>query len=238
MLIRAVGNATFVVTLASGAVVVIDPWFSRHPLAPRALPLPFGVESLPRCRAVLVSHNHIDHVDGLSLRAARRMRSTLIGPLDVILRGCLAGVRDCRYVRPGDRVALDDGATVEATHADHPLCCGPVGFLLTDADGTTLYHSGDTRYDERIFGDVDGRRIDVACLQIGASGYPLIGRDGMNVPEAARLTQELDARIAIPMHFHIKGKVADPRDFTRLLGKRACTLEPGESLEVRAAEPA
>lgn len=231
MRLQAVGQSTFVVTLADGAVLLLDPWFSHNPIAPRAIPLPFGLDAVGRIDAVLASHNHVDHVDQRSLRAARRHGAVVVGPPGVTRRARWSGVRDVRTLARGQSASVA-GATVEAVFATHPLCVSPIGWLLTDADGTTLYHSGDTRYDDRIAGDVGGRRIDVACLQIAAAHYPRIGRDGMNIGDAARLADDLDARVAVPMHFHVKGKVADPQRFAEAAGSRACVLMPGEAVEV------
>ena len=227
------GQATFVVELAGGDTVVVDPWFSENALARRAVPLPFGVNELPSVAALFVSHHHVDHVDAASLRTARRAGAVVVGPRGVTRRARLSGVRDVHTLRRGRRVEVC-GATVEGVYADHPLCVAPVGLLVTDVDGTTLYHSGDTRYDRRIVDDVAGRRVDVACVQIAAARYPLLGRDGMNVADAARLVAELDAGVAIPMHFHVKGKTQDPERFAEAAGPRVRVLAPGEWLGVAA----
>ncbi|MFA5786916.1 MAG: MBL fold metallo-hydrolase [Actinomycetota bacterium] len=233
MKIQAVGQSTFVVTLADGRTILLDPWFSEHFLARREIPLPFAIKAVPRCTAVLASHNHIDHVDRVSLLAARQMGATLVGPRGVTRRGQRWGVADCRPLRRGERLELP-GFSVEAVFATHPLCVAPIGFLVTDSDGTTLYHSGDTRYDPRIVEDLAGRRVDAACLQIAAVRYPVIGRDGMNIEEAARLAEEIQAGVAIPMHYHVKGKVENASSFALRAAPHGRVLEPGASFEVLA----
>src|SRR5437762_1638907 len=65
------GHASFLVQL-DGASLLIDPVFSNRiaGLIPRNVPAPLSARELPPIDATLVTHNHYDHLDAPSVRAA------------------------------------------------------------------------------------------------------------------------------------------------------------------------
>ena len=65
------GHASFLVQL-DGVSVLIDPIFSERiaGLIRRNVPAPLSAAELPRIDATLVTHNHYDHLDTPSVRAA------------------------------------------------------------------------------------------------------------------------------------------------------------------------
>src|SRR2546429_4339207 len=65
------GHASFLVQL-DGASLLVDPVFSDRiaGLIRRNVPAPLSAAELPRIDATLVTHNHYDHLDTPSVRAA------------------------------------------------------------------------------------------------------------------------------------------------------------------------
>src|SRR5436190_536086 len=115
------GQSGFLVESA-GRRLLIDPFFSQH--EDRMYPPPPIDEFGANIDLVLVTHEHLDHLDEASLHqvAARSPEVQIVAPEPI------AGVR-FTGVRPGDR--FDAVTVVPAIHAVHP------------ADG---YSTGDGRF--------------------------------------------------------------------------------------------
>jgi L-ascorbate metabolism protein UlaG (beta-lactamase superfamily) len=50
-------------------------------------------------------------------------------------------------------------------------------------------------------------RLDVAFLQVSCSTYPLLGKHGMDLEDAALLAAEVGPSLVIPIHYQARGKV-------------------------------
>lgn len=204
-----IGHSSFLVSLG-GEHVLIDPVFSRRVgwLYPRHGAPGLSVEQLPPLAAVLVSHNHYDHLDAPSLAALRQ-------PLPAIVPLGLAGW----FRRRGFREVCELGwwqatevgslsvTLVPARHWSHRVP-GDVnrslwgGFVIEGA-GAALYHAGDTA-DFLGLAEI-GRRfpnLTAALLPIG--GYEpawFMGSNHLSPEEAGRAFLALGARHLVPMHW-------------------------------------
>ena len=121
-----VGHASWLVQ-AGGLNILIDPHWSERaspfaswgPMRCSAPGIPF--DSLPRIHAVLVTHNHYDHLDIPTLaRLWARDRPRIITPLgnDTIMRHGIPGI-EATAVDWGDRTPLDGGIAVHAEPTQH-----------------------------------------------------------------------------------------------------------------------
>ena len=229
MRILYVGQATFRLTLPGGGTLLTDPWFT-NPWILRAVPPALGPGQVGRIDVLLSSHNHLDHIDRPSLRLARGQGSIVVGSRRVARRARRHRISDARALAPGERTSAA-GFEIEAVPAEHPLAGDAVGFLIR-ADGKALYFSGDTRRCRALRERLRGERLDVAFLQIACAVY-FGSPDGMDVREAALLAEELRPIVTVPMHFHGRGKQADPHAFARGLeakGLGARVMTPGEEV--------
>jgi L-ascorbate metabolism protein UlaG (beta-lactamase superfamily) len=185
--IASIGHASILIQLA-GLNLLVDPvWAERaSPVAfagPKRVVAPgIAFDDLPPIDAVLVTHNHYDHLDGPTIaRLWRRFRPRVIAPLgnDTIIRRYDPSIRAEAYDW-GDRVALSEHLTLHLEPAFHWSGRGVLdrrmalwgSFVLRGAGGGVLYHVGDTAYgDGSIFRRIRDRYgpPDVALLPIG--GY-------------------------------------------------------------------
>ncbi|MFC5213096.1 MBL fold metallo-hydrolase [Streptomyces coerulescens] len=204
------GHASWVVRIG-GLTVLTDPVWSRRILGTPARITPVGVawSALPRVDAVVISHNHYDHLDAPTLRRLpretpvfvpaglagwfRRRRFTRVTELDWWEAAELSGVRfDFVPAHHWSKRTLVD--TCRSLWG---------GWVLTAPDGQRVYFAGDTGYGHwftRIGERYPG--IDLALLPIGAYDPRWWLSDVHCDPEeAVRATQDLGARRMAPMHW-------------------------------------
>jgi L-ascorbate metabolism protein UlaG (beta-lactamase superfamily) len=219
------GQAGFRLEL-DGVCFVVDPWASPHEL--RLIPPPPPVLAAEEVDWLLVTHEHIDHLD-LSfvpavLAASPRARVVLPAPLRRMVAGVVPDDR-LVTVQPGDVLDLDGvevhvvpaihGVTTDDAYGDgSALGEGPrfVGYVL--GGSRRLYHAGDTIV-------TDGLRDALGPLAIEVALLPVNGRDrererrgiigNMDGAEAVDLALSIGASVLVPYHWDgFAGNTADP----------------------------
>ncbi|MFE3518605.1 MBL fold metallo-hydrolase [Streptomyces sp. NPDC059166] len=204
------GHASWVVRIG-GLTVLTDPVWSRRILGTPARITPVGVrwEDLPHIDAVLISHNHYDHLDAPTLRRLPRDTPLLVP----------AGLgRWCRRRRFTRVTELDWWESVELGDVRFDFVpshhwskrtlldtCRSLwgGWVLGDSQGRRIYFAGDTGYGHW-FEEI-GRRypgLDLAMLPIGAYEPRWWLSDVHTDPEeAVQAYEDLGARAMAPMHW-------------------------------------
>jgi L-ascorbate 6-phosphate lactonase len=245
------GQAGFALKFRS-ALVWADPYLSNY-LAEwwdveRIAPRPFAPADLAP-DVVIASHWHPDHLDPPTCRAlARTSDAIFVVPPSGALQLRHFGVPEdrIRSVVYGDRVDVA-GVAVTCHFARHDVT---PGLIAEDAmttsiasDGVTIFHSGDTEYDDRIWEGRQAGPVDAALVCMNGTG------GNMDALEAAFLAFRLDARLAVPMHIGMwsdadygPGATLDPAQFVafweRLTDGRPSHVPVlGETFVVRAAAP-
>lgn len=223
MEVTLIGQSTLFIRM-TGLTVMTDPWWGQFEFM-RAVPMGMDPRELNSLDLMLVSHNHIDHWSRAAIDLARKLGTRVFGSTRAVRRARRCGLGDAAAMRPGDRREFA-GAVIHAVHAFHPLAKDAVGFVVEGE--RTFYFSGDTRYSPELSDELKGFRLDVAFVQVACSTYPCIGKDGMDMDSAARLVGEIKPRLAVPIHYQVRGKVLGAEELRAW--KPSCevaVLEPG-----------
>ena len=213
-----IGHVTVLVQMG-GLNVLTDPVFSE-----RASPLPFtgprrylppaiGLRDLPAIDAVLISHNHYDHLDKKSVLALhRRARGAMrffvpLGLKAWFARQGIGNVTELDWWQSA-RCRDVDFHLVPAQHWSTRLVFDRNetlwGGWLAQAADFRFYFAGDTGYDAAIFAEI-GRRfapIDLAALPIGAY-EPRWFMEPQHVDpwQAVQILRDVGARRGLPVHW-------------------------------------
>ena len=230
MQVTMVGHATLLIQM-SGLNVLTDPvWSERvgpfRSAGPKRVTAPgIAFDDLPPIDAVLLSHNHYDHLDLATLgRLHQRDAPLILTPLgnDAIVRREVPAARILTGDW-GDQFDLGSGAEAHIVPANHwswrdlrdrrMALWG--GFMLRTSAGLT-YFAGDTGYGTgRIFRDMRERygAPDLALIPIG--GYAprwFMSAQHCDPAEAVRNMLDLDAKFAIGIHWGTFNLTDEARD--------------------------
>lgn len=218
-----VGHATFLVQIG-GLNVLTDPvWSTRaSPFAfagpKRYNPPGVAFDALPRIDAVVISHNHYDHLDLHTLsRLWQRDRPRLIAPLgnDAIIQAQHPEI-EVTSVDWGDRIALAGPNGAEASIVAEPAhhwsarALGDrnhalwASYVIRSAS-RTVYFAGDCGFGGgRNFRSIAQQhpRMDLALLPIGAyEPRWFMKEQHMNPKDAVQAFRILDPQRAIGFHW-------------------------------------
>ncbi len=227
MEITLIGQSTLLIKI-SGISIMTDPWWGSFEFL-RGVPLTVDPERIDPIDLMLVSHNHVDHWCKAAVRLAAARSIPVVGSVRAARRAGRGGVAEVTALSAGQSCTFRN-LTIYAVPAFHPFAKDAVGFVVEGEK--TFYFSGDTRYHPAIVEALKPFSIDCALLQTAASSYPLVGKDGMELPDAARLVSEVRPAVTVPIHFQVKGKIVDPAVLKRW--KVASKLVvPGPGVPVR-----
>lgn len=225
-----VGHATMLIQVA-GLNLLTDPVWSERAspfrfAGPRRVTEPgIDFDHLPPIDAVLISHNHYDHLDTATLRRLHRAhRPQMIMPLgtDATIRRAVRGA----HAVTGDwhdRIPLAPGISVTLTPANHWSSRGLrdrrmalwSGFWI-ETPHARIWFAGDTGYgDGTVFRDIRARHgaPDVALIPIGAYEPRWFMADQHVDPEeAVRIFTDTGAKQALGFHWGTFQLTNEPRE--------------------------
>lgn len=215
MRVTLVGHSTALIQM-DGLNILTDPiWSDRaSPVSwagpKRVCPPGIRFEDLPPIDAVLISHNHYDHLDLPTLRRLEEEHAPrfYVGlGNEALLRQ--QGIREVVEMDWWDMLPLGDQLTVTATPAQHFSARGLfdrqetlwMGFVLRGPSGTA-YFAGDTGWGPH-FEQVRERfgRVRLALLPIGAyKPRWFMGPVHISPEEAVDAHEILDAGTSVAIH--------------------------------------
>jgi len=220
-----IGHSSFLVRLP-GLTLLTDPVFSARCsptqfVGPKRVRAPgMALRDLPEIHLILLSHNHYDHMDLISLRHLRRRFPgarivTTLGNAAYLAKKRLPGAQELDWWQS----TTIGEARITATPARHfaarwlndrneTLWAG----FMVEHQGIKLYFAGDTGY-TKFFAEIRTRlgAPDLALLPIGAyEPRWFMSPVHMNPADAVQAFADLGAKRAIGMHFGTFQLTAEP----------------------------
>lgn len=188
--------------------IMIDPYFSDsvakvNPKNYRRVPMQEEFWAV-KPNVLIFTHNHLDHYDPAT---AQKLLSG--GNVLVLAPGSVWGeVRklggEHNYVLFNRHTSwTEKGIRFTAVKAEHSDPT-PIGVIIDDGE-KKYYITGDTLYNEEIFGDIP-EDIYAVFLPVNGAG------NNMNKVDAARFAQRIGAKKVVPIHFGMFDELT-ARDF-------------------------
>lgn len=212
------GHASLLLRI-NGQYLLTDPVFSR-----RASPLPFlgperktppviTVDTLPHIDALVISHNHYDHLDSATVRRLLRRfpELTIFVPLGL---GDWFRRRGARHILELDwwQSAIFQGMAVTAVPAQHwsmrtfwnrnrSLWCG----WVFEGTNQRFWFSGDTGYTPELLA-IPQRLGEITAAALPAGAYAprwFMSAHHMDPQSAIALWQQMGMPLAFPIHWGV-----------------------------------
>jgi len=207
-------------------------------------------ERLDFVDVVTSSHNHTDHLDAETLIPLMKSNP----PMRIVTPAANQQFAAERLgVNPATILAADEGKTINVAGflitgiiAAHPQVerdqerrSKYLGYVI-QAGFCTIYHSGDTLWDDAIVQQVKQFKVDVALLPINGDRPERRVAGNLDGPRAAKLARAIGAGVVIPCHYDLFAfNTASPDEFVRecrKIGQNHRVLRLGErfsSSEIR-----
>jgi L-ascorbate metabolism protein UlaG (beta-lactamase superfamily) len=224
------GHGTYTMRLATGEVILVDPWIEGNPAYPVG-------HTLERVDVILVSHGHFDHIHGV-LPLAEEFSPQIVAIYETAHWLEKKGAKNVVGMNKGGTVNVGPVA-VTMTTAVHS--CGitdgdqiiyggeAAGYVVRLPDRRSVYCAGDTN----VFSDM--QLID-RLYHPELAFLPIGDLYTMGPREAALACKLLDVRKVIPLHFGTFPPLTGrPEQLAELLrdhpGTEIWTLEPGKTVQ-------
>lgn len=212
-----VNHATFLVQI-EGVNILTDPIWSKRAspftfVGPKRVTNPgIKFEDLPKIDAVLISHDHYDHLDLPTLLELKRKFNPKffvgLGVKELLVRYGIADVEEMAW---GESRAISDKLKASFVPSQHHSGRGCLdrdaslwGGFVVSGSKFSFYFLGDTGYNESMFREVKEKfpSLDLALIPIGAyENREILRRVHVNPEEAVLVHKILAPKKSIPMHY-------------------------------------
>ena len=253
--VRYLGHSALEVR-AQEHTILVDPYLSDNPVAPAAAKQPGAFQDADLILLTHGHADHLGDTAALVQRTEAKVALNADLGRTLAALGIVPAERQVRFNVGGTVRPLGAGiqiTMVQAVHSSSVTVPGPnagqdggqdggpdgapetvrgggtgVGYVIETADGSSLYHAGDTAVFRGMSYITEYYQPDLAFIPAG--GYETMG------PEQAAhaLMNYLNVRRAVPMHYRVEGQRDVPARIRDRLGDYPVELlavEPGEVLD-------
>ncbi|WP_248905447.1 MBL fold metallo-hydrolase [Halocatena marina] len=220
------GATGFIIRTAT-TTMYIDPYFGigeHRSDAVRICPIPMDPSDATLCDAILITHEHVDHMHPPSyIPLGESLDATIHAPETCFINPDYDGPLRIpppqrSTVKPGDTFEVGD-LTMYVFAANDTDAVEPVSFVIEHASGT-FYHGGDTKYTDQFIAIGERFDITLAAFAFGTVG-PFTPPDEVRVKptrwymdgnEMIKAAVALGVERLVPTHYNLwKGFETDPK---------------------------
>ena len=174
---------------------------------------PYQIKKSDKADIILITHSHSDHFSISDISKLTTVNTVFVAPKDCVKDLEKMGKNKIIVLEPGMNTTIK-GILIETVPAYnvvktkfHPKANKWLGYILT-INGIKIYHAGDT---EKI-PEMKDFNCDIAMLPLGQT-YTM-----NSVKEAAEAALDVNAKIAIPIHYGLyEGTDEDAEKFKEIL---------------------
>jgi L-ascorbate metabolism protein UlaG (beta-lactamase superfamily) len=160
--------------------------------------------------AVLVSHEHYDHLDQSLISEVQKLTqcTVMADPTSAKRLRNTVPSEKLQVLEPGSEVKLGE-VSVRAEKSNHPPAATPITFIITSEDGVKVFHTADSLPFPEMATIGQKQKLDVVFCTVGIAP----GASPETGVEIARLTKP---KVAVPYH---TGSTTDQTKFAEILKK-------------------
>ena len=185
---------------------------------------PYKLSKQSEADLILISHDHFDHLSLEDLQKISTIKTTIVAAKECVNKITGIAFKEKIGIAPGEektvngmRIRAISAYNIDKINHDtkkpfHPKEDNKIGFLV-NINGTVIYHTGDSDLIPEMF----NLRPDILLI-------PVSGTYVMTNKEAAKATEIIKPKIAIPMHYGtIVGTERDATEFKNLV--KSCEVQ-------------
>ena len=172
-------------------------------------PVEVKTKNLQDVAAVLITHEHYDHLDPrLITEVQKETQCTIIADFASAKKiQHLIPAEKLQRIKPGAEIKVGD-VSIKAEKCNHPAQA-PVTYIITSEDGVKIYHTADSLPFPELALMGQKEKFDVVFCTVGIAS----GASPQTGFEIARLTKP---QVAVPYH---TASTASQKEFAELLKK-------------------
>jgi len=185
---------------------------------------PYKLSKQSEADLILISHDHFDHLSLEDLQKISTTKTTIVAAKECVNKITGIAFKEKMGIAPGEektvngiRIRAISAYNIDKINHDtkkpfHPKEDNKIGFLV-NINGIVIYHTGDSDLIPEMF----NLRPDILLI-------PVSGTYVMTNKEAAKATEIIKPKIAIPMHYGtIVGTERDATEFKNLV--KSCEVQ-------------
>lgn len=156
-------------------------------------PVDVKPRSFPNADAILITHEHYDHLDQRLIASIQKATDCTIIADPTSTRSIHHAIPTDKLqrIRPGEEIVIG-AVSIKAEKCNHPAS-SPVTYIITSEDGVKIYHTADSLPFPELASIGEREKFDLVFCTVGVApnASPQTGF------EIARLTKPL---VAVPYH--------------------------------------
>ncbi len=182
-------------------------------------PVDVKAKNLQNIDAILITHEHYDHLDPLLVADVQKSTSCIVIADVASTKKLKLGLPNDKLIeiKPGVEIKVGE-VTIKAEKSNHPPAQAPVTYIITSEDYLKVYHTADSLPFPELTEMAQRENFDLVFCTVGIAP----GASPKSGFEIARLTKP---QIAVPYH---TATIASQKEFEVLLknelSRTACLI--------------